>query len=242
MSGMVLAGPVALYFGLLVGFSRLSRSSELDAFLASWVGLHQLVRPLIILAAVMCAFSLLMFGWLQPFALLCGAGLCLGYAMLGSAWLIRKTEGALHDRSARQFRWLLRAFLVCLAIIFFLSLQLELPVAKRWVAHPILMLIPAFGLAGGLLTMAGLRRCRDGLPLVGSMMIFAATFATLAASFLPYIVPFSITYAQAAAPHASLSFLFWFAGIIVLPLTVGYAIVNFAAFWGKLSPEDDEHY
>src|SRR5262245_55595229 len=27
-----LAGPVALYFGLLVGFSRLSRSSELDAF------------------------------------------------------------------------------------------------------------------------------------------------------------------------------------------------------------------
>ena len=64
-----LAGPVALYFGLLVGFSRLSRSSELDAFLASGVGLHQLVRPLIILAAVMCTFSLLMFGWLQPFAL-----------------------------------------------------------------------------------------------------------------------------------------------------------------------------
>jgi lipopolysaccharide export system permease protein len=64
-----LAGPVALYFGLLVGFSRLSRSSELDALLASGLGLHQLARPLVILAAVMCAFSVLMFGWLQPFAL-----------------------------------------------------------------------------------------------------------------------------------------------------------------------------
>ena len=62
-----LAGPVALYFGLLVGFSRLSRSSELDALLASGLGLHQLARPLVILAAVMCAFSV--FGWLQPFAL-----------------------------------------------------------------------------------------------------------------------------------------------------------------------------
>src|SRR3954467_15639322 len=48
-----LAGPVALYFGLLVGFSRLSRSSELDALLASGLGLHQLARPLVILAAVM---------------------------------------------------------------------------------------------------------------------------------------------------------------------------------------------
>ena len=42
-----LAGPVALYFGLLVGFSRLSRSSELDALLASGLGLHQLARPLV---------------------------------------------------------------------------------------------------------------------------------------------------------------------------------------------------
>ena len=64
-----LAAPVAMYFGLLVGFSRLSRSSELDAFLASGLGLHQLVRPLVILSLVMCLFSLLMFGWLQPFAL-----------------------------------------------------------------------------------------------------------------------------------------------------------------------------
>jgi lipopolysaccharide export system permease protein len=64
-----LAGPVALYFGLLVGFSRLSRSSELDALLASGLGLHQLVRPLVILAAAMCTFSVLMIGWMQPFAL-----------------------------------------------------------------------------------------------------------------------------------------------------------------------------
>src|SRR3984885_5109232 len=30
-----------------------------------------------------------MFGWLSPFAVLCGVGLCLGYSLLGACWLGR---------------------------------------------------------------------------------------------------------------------------------------------------------
>ena len=30
------------------------------------------------------------FGWLSPFALICGVGLCLGYALLGACWLVKK--------------------------------------------------------------------------------------------------------------------------------------------------------
>src|SRR6202451_3782569 len=30
------------------------------------------------------------FGWFSPFATLCGVGLCLGYALLGATWLIKK--------------------------------------------------------------------------------------------------------------------------------------------------------
>src|ERR1700722_900815 len=29
------------------------------------------------------------FGWLSPFAVLCGIGLCLGYALLGACWLVK---------------------------------------------------------------------------------------------------------------------------------------------------------
>jgi cytochrome bd ubiquinol oxidase subunit II len=29
------------------------------------------------------------FGWLSPFSVLCGIGLCLGYALLGASWLVR---------------------------------------------------------------------------------------------------------------------------------------------------------
>jgi cytochrome bd ubiquinol oxidase subunit II len=33
------------------------------------------------------------FSWLSPFAVLCGIGLCLGYALLGAFWLVQKMRG-----------------------------------------------------------------------------------------------------------------------------------------------------
>ena len=32
------------------------------------------------------------FGWFSPFAVLCGVGLCVGYALLGACWLVRKCD------------------------------------------------------------------------------------------------------------------------------------------------------
>ena len=50
--------------------------------------------------------------------------------------------------------------------------------------------------------------------------IFLSAFATLAVSSLPYIVPFTVTITEAAAPGSSLHFLFWGAKLFVLPLTL----------------------
>jgi cytochrome d ubiquinol oxidase subunit II len=46
--------------------------------------------------------------------------------------------------------------------------------------------------------------------------------------FWPYMIPYSVTVASAAAPEASLSFLFWGAGLFVLPVIAIYSI---AVFW-----------
>jgi cytochrome d ubiquinol oxidase subunit II len=37
------------------------------------------------------------FGWLSPFAMLCGVGLCIGYSLLGACWLVRKCHGDIRD-------------------------------------------------------------------------------------------------------------------------------------------------
>jgi lipopolysaccharide export system permease protein len=61
-----LALPAALFLGLLFGFNRMSRDSEVDAFLASGVGVHRLAQPVAILAVLLAICSLAIVGWLQP--------------------------------------------------------------------------------------------------------------------------------------------------------------------------------
>jgi len=85
-----------------------------------------------------------------------------------------------------------------------------------------------------ILIVRGLRRRKDSWPFAGAVTIFLAAFATLAASFLPYIVPFSLTINEAAAPTRSLAFIFWGAGIVVLPLTLIYTVMVYTVFKGKV--------
>jgi cytochrome d ubiquinol oxidase subunit II len=80
---------------------------------------------------------------------------------------------------------------------------------------------------------------RDGVPFAMVALTFAAAFGALAISFWPYTIPFSITIDDAAAPHSSLAFMFWGAGLFVFPLMLVYAAVNYSVFRGKVRPSSD---
>jgi lipopolysaccharide export system permease protein len=58
--------PAAMFLGLLFGFNKMSKDSEIDAFLAAGIGLHRLVRPVFWLAVVLALVALGILGWLQP--------------------------------------------------------------------------------------------------------------------------------------------------------------------------------
>jgi cytochrome d ubiquinol oxidase subunit II len=180
------------------------------------------------------------FGWLTPFSLLCGLGLCLGYALLGAAWLCGKTESDVRDLGFRLLPRLLLGVLAFLGAAFVYALAINLRVLHRWIERPEMLVLPLVGAAAcaGLLYAA--RRRNDALPFPLVALIVAAAFATLAASFLPYMVPFSVTVTEAAAPEASLSFMFWGAGIVVLPITLIYTLVVYRVFKGKVDVA--EHY
>ncbi|MEI9985397.1 MAG: cytochrome d ubiquinol oxidase subunit II [Aliidongia sp.] len=130
-----------------------------------------------------------LFFWAQPFPVLCGIGLCLGYALIGASWLIGKTEGELRDRSYRQALWLLAGVLLFLMVAFVVALELDLRVMNRWVERPYLAVFPILGAVGCGAIVFGLGRRQDNLPFQGSVLLFATAFGTLAASFLPYMVP-----------------------------------------------------
>ncbi len=176
------------------------------------------------------------FGWLSPFALLCGVGLCLGYALLGACWLVKKSEGEIRDQAYRLIPRLAIGLLAFLLVVFIYALAENLQVMGRWLERPYLLVFPLVGVVAIARLARGVVRRRDGVPFSMVALTFAAAFGTLGVSFWPYMIPFSITIDAAAAPHASLAFMFWGEGLFVFPLMLIYAAVNYSVFRGKVRP------
>jgi cytochrome d ubiquinol oxidase subunit II len=181
------------------------------------------------------------FGWLSPFALLCGLGLCLGYALLGACWLVNKGEGELRDAAYRLIPYLSAGLIVFLLVVFGYALAENLQVMARWLDRPYLFVFPVVGVIAAIGLAASVRWRWDAVPYTMVAVIFTAAFGTLAISFWPYMIPFSITIEQAAAPHSSLAFMFWGAGLFVFPLMLLYTVISYSVFRGKVRPTAD-HY
>jgi cytochrome d ubiquinol oxidase subunit II len=181
-------------------------------------------------------------GWLTPFSLLCGVGLCIGYAPPGASWLVRKCEGDVRASAFQLIPALSVALLLFLIVVFGSALAEDLRIMNRWLERPYLLIFPAIGAAAAFLLAKSLQRRSDQAPLRPVVIFFIAAFGTLAASFRPYMIPFSITIEEAAAPHASLAFMFWGAGLFVFPLMLLYTATNYTVLSGRIRPEADHYY
>jgi cytochrome bd ubiquinol oxidase subunit II len=181
------------------------------------------------------------FGWLSPFAGLCGIGLCIGYALLGACWLVKKCEGEVRDEAYRLIPYLSVALLVFLVVVFAYALADNLPVMSRWLERPYLLVFPVVGALAAIALMASVRLRDDAAPFLTVALMFAAAFGTLAISFWPYMIPFAITIEQAAAPPSSLAFMFWGEGLFVFPLMLLYTAISWSVFRGKVD-STAQHY
>jgi cytochrome bd ubiquinol oxidase subunit II len=181
------------------------------------------------------------FGWLSPFAVLCGIGLCLGYALLGACWLAAKCEDDIRKMAYRLIPWLSIGLLVFLIVVFAYALVKDFAVMNRWLERPYLFIFPVIGALATAVLAVSVRSRRDELPFPMVTLIFLCAFGTLAFSFWPYIIPFELTIEDAAAPRSSLAFMFWGEGLFVFPLMLLYTCVSYVVFRGKASATEG-HY
>lgn len=178
--------------------------------------------------------------WLSPYSILCGVGLMLGYSLLGASWLVHKTSEDVREFGYRIMPILfsgLAAFLVVAGIWVFAA---HMQIADKWFQRPFLFVFLAIGGIAGALLVLGWWKKIDKLPLPMTMIMFAAAYLTMVLAVLPYMVPFSLTIDQVVAPHSSLAFLFWFAGIVILPITLAYTIVVYWLFRGRVQTSSDD--
>ncbi|WP_372839760.1 cytochrome d ubiquinol oxidase subunit II [Phaeovulum sp.] len=181
--------------------------------------------------------------WLTPFSALTGVALVVGYATLGATWLIFKTEG---ETLARAQRFALPLGIALTALIGAVSIAtpfLRPEYLARWFGWPsgiwsaivpILLALAIWQLWAGL-------RDHDHLrPFLATVAIFALSFAGLGVSFYPYLVPPSLTIAEAAGPDSSLGFLL-VGAVVLLPMVLAYTGYSYWVFRAKVRPGDGYH-
>jgi cytochrome d ubiquinol oxidase subunit II len=181
--------------------------------------------------------------WLQPFTVTTGIALCFGYALLGSGWLVLKTEGELRRR-AYQLATLSAAvtfFFVCVVSLWTPLLSPE--IYARWLTVPnvyYLAPIPLLTLLVAGLIGWSIRRQIDSVIYPAAIALLGLCFVGLGVGLTPYIVPRAITIHEAAAPDASLIFML-VGALALLPLILAYTGYSYWIFRGKVRPGEGYH-
>ncbi|WP_380782911.1 cytochrome d ubiquinol oxidase subunit II [Sphingomonas sp. R86520] len=177
--------------------------------------------------------------WATPFTLLTGISVAAGYALLGSTWLIMRTEGRLQDRAYRFARALGLAFVACLALVSAATPFLKLAYWRHWFAMPGVLAtaqVPLLAIIGTILLLRGLAGRRERSPFFITLALFLLSYVGLGISFFPDIIPGAVTIVEAAAPRSSLLFLL--VGVCVMvPIIIAYTAWAYWVFRGKVGHE-----
>jgi cytochrome d ubiquinol oxidase subunit II len=181
--------------------------------------------------------------WLAPFPLLAGVGVMIAYTLLGSTWLIMKTEGPLQERMikvARPFAALLLLAIVAVSI----WTPLAYPhVADRWFSFPnILFLapVPLLVLLSIWMLLRSLERDPFRVPFLAALALAFLGYTGMAISIWPHIVPPSITIWEAASPASSQGFAL-VGTLFILPFILMYTVWSYYVFRGKVRAGEGYH-
>lgn len=174
--------------------------------------------------------------WLTPFSLLTGISLVIGYALLGSTWLIWKTHGALQADARRFAGVLCPALLVAILAVSAYTPFLDGQYYQRWFAYPGLLVtipVPLLVAVTAFFLWRSIGGTRDGLPFLLTLALFGLSMLGLAISIYPDVIPGRVSIWEAAAPERSQVFMLVGAGILV-PVILGYTAWAYWVFRGKV--------
>jgi len=181
--------------------------------------------------------------WLTPFSVATGISLVIGYALLGSTWLVLKTTGDLAARARDIARLATYLTLLAMGVVSLWTPLIGTHYLGRWLSFPAVIfsvLVPLLVLTCVTLVLSGLNRQNDVLPFVASLGLFLLGFIGIGISFYPFIVPPSLTIQEAAAPRASLAFLL-VGSVVLIPIILAYTAYAYWVFRGKVRPGEGYH-
>ncbi len=182
--------------------------------------------------------------WLNPLSFLAMIAIVFGYIMIGSAYLITKTQG-----ESRDFARLRMTISSTLMFIMITAISILMPFTHKyfeikWTSHYTQYLMyalatgAAFAFAMLLLSTIFIRYVR--LPFFMSLLIFIIAFSGLGIGLYPYLVPPSITIQTGAASSETLIFMIYGIGILI-PVMLFYNLYMYRVFKGAVEDYTSEY-
>lgn len=163
------------------------------------------------------------------------------YILLGSAWLLIKTEDELFDKAMRWAKKSILPMGVALLLVSIATPLISTTIADKWFSFPEglrLLPIPLLstttfaGLLWLLFDQNALRAGREWLLYAGLILLCVLAALGLAYSILPDIIIGQMTIWESASSTKSLLFTFW-GTAIVLPAIIAYTFFVYRIFSGK---------
>ena len=179
------------------------------------------------------------FDWLNAYSVMVGMALVFGYALLGATWLIMKTDGITQDWARKCAGYVLGYVGIFLGLVSISMPMMNADVKALWFSLPnffYLLPIPLSSLIMLVMIWRGLHKGKEHLPFFMSFGVFLTGYLGLGISLWPWLVPFNVSFRQAAAAPESQSLLL-VGTIVMLPLILGYVGYCYYLFRGKSSDE-----
>lgn len=178
--------------------------------------------------------------FLSAFSVMTGLALIFGYALLGSTWLIMKT-----DETTQAWARKCARYVIMFVIIFMGLVSLGMPVMNTgirelWFSLPNffwLLPMPVLSIVFAYMVWQSVRKGQEYAPFLYSMSLFLMNYIGLGISLWPWLVPYEITIWQAAAAPESQSLLL-VGTVIMLPVVLTYTAYCYYLFRGKTSHEE----
>jgi cytochrome d ubiquinol oxidase subunit II len=181
--------------------------------------------------------------WLTPFSLFTGVGLLVAYALLGSTWLIMKTEGALQKRMIALARPITLALLAVIGIVSLWTPLAHPEIAARWFTLPNIIFfapVPVLVLVATGAILRILRRETHAAPFLLALVLLFLGYSGLAISLWPNIIPPAISLREAAAPPESMGFTL-VGALFIIPVILTYTAWSYYVFRGKVKAGEGYH-
>jgi cytochrome d ubiquinol oxidase subunit II len=172
-----------------------------------------------------------------------GAGLVVGYGLIGACWLVMKTEGELQAWARGKAILLAFGVAAFIAMVSVSTPFLEPQIYRRWFAWPdLLLLSPVPVITGGLFfwLLRSLRSKRDVSPFIAALGLFLMCYLGLGISIWPMVVPYTVTLWAASASSKSQGFLL-IGTLFLLPIILMYTGWSYWVFRGKVGSGPGYH-